>query len=70
MQILFLWAKWYWEKQMHCWAFKEDGGGSLEFFLFLIATDQQYGVKNVSVGNEVRLEIDYVFLYLLNELVN
>lgn len=55
---------------MHCWAFKEDGGGSLEFFLFLIATDQQYGVKNVSVGNEVRLEIDYVFLYLLNELVN
>lgn len=46
-------------------------GGSLEFFfLFLVATDQRYGVKNVPVGNEVRLEIDYVFLYFLNELVN
>lgn len=40
------------------------------FFLFLVATDQRYGVKNVPVGNEVRLEIDYVFLYFLNELVN
>ena len=70
MHILFLRAKWYWEKQMNWWAFKEGGGGALEFFLFLVAPDQRYGVKNVPVGNEVRLEIDYVFLYLLNELVD
>lgn len=45
-------------------------GEDLLDFFFLVATDQRYRVNNVSVGNEVRLEIDYVFLNLLNELVD
>lgn len=53
------------EKQMHCWALKEDGRESLGFF-FLVATDQRFAMKNVPVEYKVRLERLYFFFYLLS----